>query len=105
MRLICTKIVLLGRAHYHFCVSRFALRKCDRSANKAPNSEVHPNATPAEDGMLAEALQMAEDGDTRVLEILSAAAIDPTHAEFPQQKHRWVLPVLRRRLGGFYPLR
>ena len=37
---------------------------CDRPANTAPNSEVHPNATLAADGMLAEALQMAEEGET-----------------------------------------
>ena len=36
--------------------------------------------------MLAEALQITEDGDTRVLENTSAAAIDPTHAECPQHK-------------------
>ena len=64
-----------------FYVSRFALRVCDRSANTAQNSEVHPNATLAADGnKLAEALQMAENGDTSVLESLSAAAIDTTPA-------------------------
>ena len=49
-RLIRTKVVLLGRAHYYFYVSRFALRVCYRSANTAPNSEVPPNATLAADG-------------------------------------------------------
>ena len=58
---------------------------CDCSANTATNSEVHPNATLAADGILAKALQMAEDGDTRVLEILSAAAIDPTATEYQAQ--------------------
>ena len=88
MRLIRTKTVLLGRAHYYSYVSRFTLRACDRSTNTAPNSEVHPNATLAADGMLAEALQMVEDGDTCVLENVSAAAIDPTPAECPQHKRR-----------------
>ena len=57
-RLIRTKIVLLGRAHYCSYVAGFTLRVCDRSANTAPNSEVHPNAALAADGMLAEALKM-----------------------------------------------
>eukprot|EP00614_Pseudopedinella_elastica_P000750 CAMPEP_0172595106 /NCGR_PEP_ID=MMETSP1068-20121228/14668_1 /TAXON_ID=35684 /ORGANISM="Pseudopedinella elastica, Strain CCMP716" /LENGTH=59 /DNA_ID=CAMNT_0013393497 /DNA_START=246 /DNA_END=422 /DNA_ORIENTATION=+ len=58
----------------------------------APNSEVHPNTTQASNGMLAEALQMVEDGDTHVLENVSAAALDPTSAEFPQHKRRRGLP-------------
>ena len=62
-RLIHTKIVLHARAHYYSYVSRYALLVCDRLANTAPNSEVHPNATLAADDMLAVALQMAEDGD------------------------------------------
>ena len=49
-RLIRTEIVLLGRARYYSYVSRFNLRVCDCSANTAPNSEVHPNATLAADG-------------------------------------------------------
>ena len=59
------QIVLFGRAHYCSYVSRFALRVRDRSANAAPNSEVHHNTSLAVDGMLAEALQMAEDANTR----------------------------------------
>ena len=43
--------------------------------------------------MLAEALHMAEDGDTRVLEDVGAAGIDPTPAECPQHKRRMGLPV------------
>ena len=92
-RLIRTKIVLLGRAHYYSYVSRFTLRVCDRSANTAPNSEVHPKATLAVDGILAEALQTVEDGDTRVLENVSAAAIDPKPAERPQHKRRRGYPL------------
>ena len=102
-RLIRTKIVLLGRAHYYSYVSRFTLRVCDRSANTAPNSEVHPNATLAADGMLAEALQMVEDGDTHVLKNISAAAIDPTTAECPQHKRRRGLPVAGAIPAGFIP--
>ena len=45
------------------------MRVCDRSANAAPNSEVHPNATLAADGMFVGALQMVEDGGMRVLEM------------------------------------
>ena len=76
-----TKIVLVGRAHYYSYVSRFTLCVCDRFAYTALNSEVHPNATLTADGMLAKALQMAENGDMRVLGIISAAAIDPTPTE------------------------
>ena len=65
-RLIRTKIVLPGRSHCYSCVSCFTRRVCDRSAITAPNSDVHPNASLAAEGMLAEALQMVEDGDTRV---------------------------------------
>ena len=68
-QLVFTQIVLHGRAYYDSYVSRFALRVRGRSANTAPNSEVHPNVAPAADRMLAEALQMAEDGDTNVLKI------------------------------------
>ena len=57
------------------------MRVCDRLANTAPNSEVHPNATLAAGGMLAEALQMVEDVDTSVPENLSAAAIDIPHPQ------------------------
>ena len=55
-RLIRTKIVLLGRAHYYSYDSRFTLCVRDRPANAAPNSEVHPNASLAADDMHAEAL-------------------------------------------------
>ena len=55
-RLIRTKIVLLGCAHYYFYFSSFTLRVRDRSANMAPNSDVHPNAILAPGGMLAVAL-------------------------------------------------
>ena len=64
---------------------------------------MHPNATLAADGMLAEALQMVEDGDTRVLENVSAAAIDPTPAERPQHKRRRGRPVSDAVLAGFIP--
>ena len=47
-------------------------------------------------GMLEEALQMVEDGGTRVLENLSAAAIDPTHKEA-----RFAQPAFEALLGSF----
>ena len=46
---------------------------------------------------------MAEDGDTRALEKLSAAAIDPTPAECPQHKRRRGLPVADAAPAGFIP--
>ena len=76
-----------------------------RSANTVPNAEVHPNASLAANGMLAKALQMAEDRDTRVLVYVSAAAIDPTPAEYPQHKRRRGLPVADAVSAGFIPLR
>ena len=100
-RLIRTKTVLLGRAHYYLYVAGFTLRVCDRSANTAPNSEVHPNATLAADGMLAEALQMVEDGDTRVLVNVSAAAIDHNTRRVPPAQAPWGLPVADAAPAGF----
>ena len=100
-RLICIKIVLLGRAHYYSYVSRSALRVCNRSANTAPNSEVHLSASLAADGTLAEALQMAVDGGTCVLEYLSAVATDPKPAECRQHKRPRGLPVADTAQAGF----
>ena len=84
--MIRTEIVLLGRAYYYSYFLRFALRVRDRSANAAPNSEVHPNAPPPANDMLAEALHMAEDGDTRVLVNVSEAAIDPSPEKCPKHE-------------------
>ena len=102
-RLIRTKTVLLGRAHYYSYVSRFILRVRDRSANAALNFELHPGASIAVDGMLTEALQMAESGDMLVLESLSAVAIDPKPAECPQHMRRRGLPVADAAPAGFIP--
>ena len=46
---------------------------------------------------------MVEDGDTSVLKKVSAAAIDPTPAEFPQHKRRRGLPVADAVPAGFIP--
>ena len=46
---------------------------------------------------------MVGDGGTRVLENLSAAAIDPTPADFPQHKRRRGLPVADAVPAGFIP--
>eukprot|EP00614_Pseudopedinella_elastica_P027545 CAMPEP_0172644326 /NCGR_PEP_ID=MMETSP1068-20121228/239153_1 /TAXON_ID=35684 /ORGANISM="Pseudopedinella elastica, Strain CCMP716" /LENGTH=107 /DNA_ID=CAMNT_0013458519 /DNA_START=929 /DNA_END=1249 /DNA_ORIENTATION=+ len=51
--------------------------------------------------MLAEALHMAEDGATRVLENEGAAAIDYTPAECPQHKRHRGLPVADAVPAGF----
>ena len=48
-------------------------------------------------------LQMAEDGETRALENLSAAVIDPTPAECPQHKRRRGLPVADAVPAGLIP--
>ena len=76
----------------------------DRQANAAPNSEVHPKTSLAADGMIAEALNMAEEGDTRVLEYLSATAIDPRPTKCPQRKRRRGLPVEDATPAVFIPL-
>ena len=76
---------------------------CDRSANAAPNSEVYPNAILAAHGIVAEALQTVEDGDSRVLKNVSAAALDATPEEFPQHKRRRRLPVADAAPAGFIP--
>ena len=102
-RLIRTNVVLLGRAHFYCYVSRFTLHFRDRSANAAPNSEVHPGASLAAGEILAEALQMAENEDTRVHEDLMAAAIDPELTECPQHKRRKGLPVANAVPAGSTP--
>ena len=76
---------------------------CDRSANTAPNSEVHPNAALAADGMLAETLHMAEVGVTRIPGYVSAAAMDSTPAECPQHTRRRGLTVADAAPAGFIP--
>ena len=100
-RLIRTKIFLLGRDYYYSYICRFALRVRNRSAKSAPNSEVHPNTTLAAGGMLAEALQIAEDacpGKYR-------PGGHRSHTRrFPPAQALKGATRCRRRPGGFHPL-